>query len=42
MAVPRARLGPSEDLANAIVFVASGEASFITCHVLNVDGAKSH
>ena len=36
------RLGLSEELANAIVFIASDEASFITGHVLNVDGGKSH
>jgi NAD(P)-dependent dehydrogenase (short-subunit alcohol dehydrogenase family) len=41
-AVPMARLGLSEELANAIVFIASDEASFITGHVLNVDGGKSH
>ena len=40
--VPMARLGLSEELANAIVFIASDEASFITVHVLNVDGGKSH
>jgi NAD(P)-dependent dehydrogenase (short-subunit alcohol dehydrogenase family) len=40
--VPMARLGLTEELANAIVFVASDEASFITGHVLNVDGGKSH
>jgi NAD(P)-dependent dehydrogenase (short-subunit alcohol dehydrogenase family) len=40
--VPMARLGLSEELANAIVFIASEEASFITGHVLNVDGGKSH
>src|SRR6202008_2033894 len=34
--VPMGRLGLSEELANAIVFVASDEASFITGHVLNV------
>jgi NAD(P)-dependent dehydrogenase (short-subunit alcohol dehydrogenase family) len=36
------RLGLSEELANAIVFVASDEASYLTGHVLNVDGGKSH
>ena len=36
--VPMGRLGLSEELANAIVFIASDEASFITGHVLNVDG----
>jgi len=40
--VPMARLGLLEELANAIVFIASDEASFITGHVLNVDGGKSH
>jgi NAD(P)-dependent dehydrogenase (short-subunit alcohol dehydrogenase family) len=32
----------SEELANAIVFIASDQASFITGHILNVDGGKSH
>src|SRR3984893_3225638 len=36
--VPMGRLGLSEELANAIVFIASDEASFITGHVLNVEG----
>src|SRR5438876_9673156 len=40
--VPMHRLGLSEEVANAIVFIASDEASFITGHVLNVDGGKSH
>ena len=39
--VPMARLGISEEQANAIVFMASDEASFITGHVLNVDGGHS-
>jgi NAD(P)-dependent dehydrogenase (short-subunit alcohol dehydrogenase family) len=39
--VPMGRLGLSEELANAIVFVASEEASFITGHILNVDGGHS-
>jgi NAD(P)-dependent dehydrogenase (short-subunit alcohol dehydrogenase family) len=39
--VPLGRLGLSEELANAIVFIASDEASFITGHVLNVDGGKT-
>ena len=39
--VPMARLGLSEELANAIVFIASDEASFITGHVLNVDGGHT-
>jgi NAD(P)-dependent dehydrogenase (short-subunit alcohol dehydrogenase family) len=40
--VPMDRLGLAEEVANAIVFIASDEASFITGHVLNVDGGKSH
>jgi NAD(P)-dependent dehydrogenase (short-subunit alcohol dehydrogenase family) len=40
--VPMGRLGLPDELANAIVFVASDEASFITGHVLNVDGGKTH
>ena len=40
--VPVGPLGLSEELANPIVFIASDEASFITGHVLNVDGGKSH
>jgi len=40
--VPMGRLGVSEEQANAIVFIASEEASFITGHILNVDGGKSH
>jgi NAD(P)-dependent dehydrogenase (short-subunit alcohol dehydrogenase family) len=39
--VPMRRLGLSEELANAIVFIASDEASFITGHILNVDGGKT-
>ena len=39
--VPMGRLGHSEELANAIVFIASDEASFITGHILNVDGGKT-
>ena len=40
--VPMARLGLSEELADAIVFIGSDAASFITGHVLNVDGGKSN
>jgi NAD(P)-dependent dehydrogenase (short-subunit alcohol dehydrogenase family) len=39
--VPMGRLGLSEELANAIVFVASDDASYMTGHVLNVDGGHS-
>jgi NAD(P)-dependent dehydrogenase (short-subunit alcohol dehydrogenase family) len=40
--VPMARLGLSEELASAIVFIASDQAWFITGHILNVDGGKTH
>jgi NAD(P)-dependent dehydrogenase (short-subunit alcohol dehydrogenase family) len=39
--VPMGRLGLVDELANAIVFIASDEASYITGHVLNVDGGHS-
>src|ERR1700746_1450884 len=39
--VPMGRLGLPDELANAIVFVASDEASFITGHILNVDGGHT-
>src|ERR1700733_15280912 len=39
--VPMGRLGLWEELANAIVFIASDEASFITGHILNVDGGHT-
>src|SRR5437899_8325703 len=39
--VPMGRLGLSEEVATAIVFVASAEASFITGHVLNVDAGHT-
>jgi NAD(P)-dependent dehydrogenase (short-subunit alcohol dehydrogenase family) len=39
--VPMARLGVSEEQADAIVFIASDAASFITGHVLNVDGGMT-
>ena len=40
--VPMDRLGLSEEVANAIVFIGSDEASFITGHVLNVDGGMTN
>jgi NAD(P)-dependent dehydrogenase (short-subunit alcohol dehydrogenase family) len=39
--VPMARLGVSEEQADAIVFIASDAASFITGHILNVDGGMT-
>ena len=39
--VPLARLGLSEEVAEGIVYIASDEASFVTGHVLNVDGGHS-
>jgi NAD(P)-dependent dehydrogenase (short-subunit alcohol dehydrogenase family) len=39
--VPMDRLGLPEEIADAIVFLASDEASFITGDILNVDGGKT-
>jgi len=36
--IPLGRLGAPEDVANAVAFLASEEASYITGHVLNVNG----
>jgi 3-oxoacyl-[acyl-carrier protein] reductase len=36
--IPLARVGAPEDVANAVAFLASEEASYITGHVLNVNG----
>jgi NAD(P)-dependent dehydrogenase (short-subunit alcohol dehydrogenase family) len=36
--VPMGRLGLTEEIANAIVFIASDQASYINGHVFNVDG----
>ncbi|HEX8814419.1 MAG TPA: 3-oxoacyl-[acyl-carrier-protein] reductase [Terriglobales bacterium] len=36
--IPLARLGTVVDVANAVAFLASDEASYITGHVLNVNG----
>jgi NAD(P)-dependent dehydrogenase (short-subunit alcohol dehydrogenase family) len=35
------RLGLPEELSDAIVFLASDEASYITGHILNVDGGHT-
>jgi NAD(P)-dependent dehydrogenase (short-subunit alcohol dehydrogenase family) len=39
--VPAKRAGMPEEVARAIVFLGSNEASFITGHILAVDGGKS-
>jgi 3-oxoacyl-[acyl-carrier protein] reductase len=36
--IPLGRIGSPEDVANAVAFLASDEASYITGHVLNVNG----
>ncbi len=36
--IPLGRVGSADDVANAVAFLASGEASYITGHVLNVNG----
>jgi NAD(P)-dependent dehydrogenase (short-subunit alcohol dehydrogenase family) len=39
--VPLGRVGEPEEIANAIVFLCSDQASFISGHMLSVDGGKS-
>jgi 3-oxoacyl-[acyl-carrier protein] reductase len=36
--IPLGRVGSADDVANAVAFLASDEASYITGHVLNVNG----
>ena len=36
--IPLGRMGLAEDVANAVCFLASDEASYITGQVLKVDG----
>ena len=38
---PQKRIGDPDEVARAIIFIASNAASFITGHILNVDGGKS-
>ncbi len=39
-AIPLARLGQPKDMADAMLFLLSDEASWITGHILNVDGGQ--
>ena len=39
---PRARMGRAEDIANAVVYLASPEADYITGQILCVDGGYVH
>lgn len=39
---PRARMGRAEDIANAVVYLASPQADFITGQILCVDGGYVH
>jgi NAD(P)-dependent dehydrogenase (short-subunit alcohol dehydrogenase family) len=39
--VPMRRVGQPDELGQAILFVASGRAGFITGQVIGVDGGKS-
>jgi NAD(P)-dependent dehydrogenase (short-subunit alcohol dehydrogenase family) len=39
--VPMGRLGLTEELADGVVFISSDEATYITGHILNIDGGHS-
>jgi len=39
---PRARMGRAEDIANAVVYLASPQADYITGQILSVDGGYVH
>lgn len=38
---PQKRIGQPDEIARAIIYIASGDASFVTGHILTVDGGKS-
>ncbi len=38
---PQKRIGQPDEIASAILFLASDAASFVTGHIMNVDGGKS-
>ena len=39
--IPLSRMGKPEDIANAVAFLVSEQASYITGQVLSVDGGMS-
>ena len=39
--VPLGRIGQPDDIAGAILFLASDAASFVTGHIVSVDGGKT-
>ena len=38
--IPIKRMGTPEDIANAVIFLASDEASYITGQTLTIDGGR--